>query len=146
MRMKDVNSMMRYVWVWAMLVVVAAGCQVGNTDELADGEIDVPPVMTEDGPTPEEVAAGLEEATEIIDEELKKVVSSEPGTKGWEPSTDSLGELGKLLDTTFIELENARCEGKITYFAPVGKMSTQLAVDIKNSRMFKIAFAVPSLL
>ena len=141
MRTEDVNSMMRHVWIWALLAVVAIfGCN--GRDSTLRAEVDIePPTITQDPLTPEEI---LKEFENQVNPALKNLDISKPATAGWIPSTDNLAELGKLLDTTFAELENVRCEAMITYAAPVGTMNVQVAVDIKTTEIFNIAFTLPS--
>ena len=141
----NVNSLMRFVWISAIATVaLLAGC--GRDSKQAPVEMSgatKPAINTDRQMTPEEAEAALEKASSRNEEALARTEIAKPGEKGWKPSKDGLGELGAALDTTFAGMNNARCEGRITYAIPLGTMDIQLAADIQDEQTFHVAFVLP---
>lgn len=146
MRTHNVNNLMRHVWFLALsAAIVLAGCDGGDKKVSTTGGSEPPVNLANPGEmTPEQQREMLDEGIDRANDAVDRIKIPKKGAGDWEPTTDSLNELGNMVDSALIEMVNARCDARITFSLPIGVTDMQVRADIKSADTYNIDFVIPA--
>jgi hypothetical protein len=120
-----------------LALAFVSGCS-GNKKTAADD----PPRPETDAERMSRIKDLAERTTNGVPEEVYEI--SEPGTKGWKPSTERLGDLGTKVDDRLANAQNVMVRATITFDDPSsGKMVYRPEIKIYNARTFDVRYTLP---